>query len=248
MRILRTLLAVAALQLCASGFVLAEEVDLELVLAVDVSRSIDDEEFRLQRQGYADAFNHPSVINAILSNPKRKIAVIFIEWANVEFQRVIIPWTVIGDAESSRGFAAEILSRPRSILGWTSISGAIDFSMQQFDRNPHRGTRRVIDISGDGVNNSGRAAREARDDALKRGVTINGLVIMNDNPNPGFVVQRQPPLDEFYRNEVIGGPGAFMMAIQDFSSFAYAIVNKLVKEIAEAAPPAAGVQPAAVRP
>lgn len=225
----------AALFLLASALqARAVEVDLELVLAVDVSRSIDDDEFRLQREGYAQAFTHPSVVNAILSNPNRRIAVIFLEWAGTEFQKVVVPWTVISDPDSSAQFAREVQTRPRTIAGWTSISGAIDFSMQQLQRSPHHGTRRVIDISGDGVNNSGRPANEARDEALRQGVTINGLVIMNDNPNPGFFFQRQPPLDEFYRTQVIGGPGAFMVAIEDFNSFAYAIINKLVKEIAEA--------------
>ena len=225
----------------------AAEVDLELVLAVDVSRSIDDDEFRLQREGYAQAFTNPAVLAAIMSNPKQRIAVTFIEWAGVEFQRVVVPWTVIGDPESGALFAHEVATRPRSFFGWTSISGAIDYALRQFEIDPNRGTRRVIDVSGDGINNSGRPAFEARDDALRRGITINGLVIMNDNPNPGFVFQRQtPPLDEFYRDQVIGGQGAFLIALDDFDSFAHAIVNKLVKEIAANGAP--DVQTAALPP
>jgi len=211
---------------------MAAEVDLQLVLAVDVSRSIDDQEFALQREGYAQAFTHPSVIQAIQSNPHGRIAVTFVEWAGSDFQRVIVPWTVISDQESGGLFSEAINREPRAFWGWTSISGAIDYSMRQFEFSEHSSQRRVIDVSGDGINNSGRAANEARDEAVSAGVTINGLVIMNDRPTPGFFQMPQPPLDEFYRNNVIGGTGAFVIAIDDFSSFAYAIVNKLVKEIA----------------
>jgi hypothetical protein len=210
----------------------AEVVDLQLVLAVDVSRSVDDEEFALQRTGYAQAFVHPSVIQAIQSSPNRRIAVTFVEWAGVDFQRVVVPWTVISDPESGALFSEAIGREPRSFWGWTSISGAIDFSMRQFAASPHESPRRVIDVSGDGVNNSGRGSPDARDEAVAAGVTINGLVIMNDRPTPGFFQVPQPPLDEFYRNNVVGGPGAFVIAIDDFSTFAFAIVNKLVREIA----------------
>lgn len=209
----------------------AEEVDLELVLAVDVSRSIDDDEFTLQRQGYAQAFIHPSVIQAIQSNARGRIAVTFVEWAGVDFQKVVVPWTVISDAESGALFSEAINREPRAFWGWTSISGAIDYSMGVFAASRHTSLRRVIDVSGDGVNNSGRASSDARDEAVAVGVTINGLVIMNDKPTPGFFQMPQPPLDDFYRNNVIGGPGAFVIAIDDFSTFAYAIVNKLIKEI-----------------
>ena len=210
----------------------AEEVDLHLVLAVDVSRSIDDDEFNLQRQGYAQAFTHPSVIQAIQSNPHRRIAVAFVEWAGADFQKVVVPWTVVSDPESGALFSEAINREPRAFWGWTSISGAIDYSMRVLAASPHTSQRRVIDISGDGINNSGRHSGDARDEAVAAGITINGLVIMNDRPTPGFFQMPQPALDEFYRNHVIGGPGAFVIAIDDFSSFAYAIVNKLVKEIA----------------
>lgn len=208
------------------------EVDLELVLAVDVSRSVDDQEFELQRRGYARAFTHPTVIRAIQANPLRKIAVAFVEWSGAEFQKTVVPWTEIADAESGALFADRVLEAPRSFWGWTSISGAIDHSVGMFGQ-AYRGRRKVIDVSGDGINNSGRPAYAARDDAVARGVAINGLVIMNDNPNPGPRGFAQPPLDEFYREQVIGGPGAFVIAIDEFESFAYAIVNKLIKEIAD---------------
>jgi hypothetical protein len=209
----------------------AEEVDLELVLAVDVSRSVDDQEFDLQRRGYARAFSHPTVIKAIQSNGLRRIAVAFVEWSGAEFQRTVIPWTPVSDEESGALLAERIAREPRSFWGWTSISGAIDHSVKLFGQS-FSGRRKVIDVSGDGINNSGRPAYAARDEAVSRGIVINGLVIMNDNPNPGPRGFVQPPLDEFYREQVIGGPGAFVIAVDDFESFAYAIVNKLIKEIA----------------
>jgi len=206
-------------------------VDIELVLAVDVSRSIDDDEYTLQKRGYAEAFTNPAVLNAIRANPNQRIAVTLLEWAGSDFQRVVVPWTMISDEEGGKLFSEALLGSPRSFWGWTSISGAIDASVPLFGRG-YAGARKVIDVSGDGVNNSGRPASSARDDALAAGITINGLVIMNDKPNPGFVQRPQPPLDEFYRDNVIGGPGAFLVAIDDFDSFAFAIVNKLIKEIA----------------
>ena len=223
--------------LAALGFAgapaLALEVDLQLVLAVDVSRSIDDQEFALQRQGYAEAFKHPAVLEAIQANPHKAIAVTLIEWAGSDFQKVQVPWTVVSDEESGNLFAELLLAQPRAFYGWTSVSGAIDFSVPLFARSPHSSMRRVIDVSGDGPNNSGRPASDARDDAVKLGITVNGLVIMNDSPTPGsFFRMPQAPLDEWYRDNVIGGPGAFVIAIDDFESFAYAIRNKLLKEIA----------------
>lgn len=212
----------------------ADDVDLELVLAVDVSRSVDDQEFDLQRQGYAQAFGHPNVIKAIQSNGLRRIAVAYVEWAGAEAQLTVVPWMQIADAESGALFADRILAAPRSFWGWTSISGAIDHSSILFGQR-YKGRRRVIDVSGDGINNSGRPAFVARDEAVAKGIVINGLVIMNDRPTPGGFGQRalpQPPLDEFYRDQVIGGPGAFVIAVDDFESFAFAIVNKLIKEIA----------------
>lgn len=211
----------------------AEEVDLELVLAVDVSTSIDDNEFTLQRRGYAQAFTNPSVIEAIRSGPNHKIAVAYVEWATTESQVLVVPWTVVSDDESAALLSETILNAPRYLRGWTSISGAIDFSMHVFAESPHTSERRVIDISGDGVNNSGRPATDARDEALADGVTINGLVIMNDIPSPTAYWRPDPPLDEFYRDYVTGGPGAFVVAADGFPAFAQAILNKLIREIAE---------------
>jgi hypothetical protein len=234
--LLRQALAIlAAIVLSHRAVAAAESVDLELILAVDVSRSIDDEEATLQREGYAEAFRHPAVIDAIQTNPNRRIAVAYVEWAGTHYQTLTIPWTVVSDAASGRRYADLIMSQPRISERWTSISGAIDFSMRVFALSPYQGTRRVIDISGDGVNNNGRPASQARDEALATGITINGLVIMNDRPTPGFSEYfSQPALDLFYRDQVIGGPGAFVVAIEDFSTFAYAIRNKLIREIASA--------------
>lgn len=230
----RGLVLFLAITACfGSMTVRAQPVDLALVLAVDVSRSIDDDEFQLQRRGYAEAFRNPAVITAIRGTPRGAIAVTFVEWAGAEFQRVVVPWTVISDGESSQLFAEAIQREPRSFYGWTSISGAIDYAVRLIETSAYRDgpVRRVIDISGDGVNNSGRPAASARDAAITRGIAINGLVIMNDNPNPGFGSAFQPALDQFYRDNVIGGQGAFVIAVDDFESFAYAILNKLIREI-----------------
>jgi hypothetical protein len=232
-RLIRVLVLLSVAVLWAPSAPRADSaaVDLELVLAVDVSRSIDDDEYALQKRGYAEAFVNPAVLNAIRANPHQRIAVTLVEWAGSDFQRVVVPWTMISDEESGKLFSEAVLQSSRSFWGWTSISGAIDASVPLFGHG-YEGTRKVIDVSGDGVNNSGRPASMARDEAMAQGITINGLVIMNDKPNPGFVQRPQPPLDEFYRDNVIGGPGAFLVSIDDFESFAFAIVNKLVKEIA----------------
>ena len=206
-------------------------VDLELVLAVDVSRSMDDDELELQRQGYAGAFVHPAIIKAIKSGPHGRVAVTMVEWAGYTYQNVIVPWTLVDGEDSSEALSAAILATEKRSANWTSISGAIDFSKRRFGMG-YEGTRRVIDISGDGVNNHGRPATQARDEALALGITINGLVIMNDRPGPGGWRQvPTQPLDEHYREQVIGGPGAFLIVAQDFDSFAYAVRNKLIREI-----------------
>lgn len=210
----------------------AVPVDLELVLALDVSRSMDDEELELQRQGYAGAFTHQAIIQAIKSGAHGRVAVTMVEWAGAAYQRVMIPWTLIDSEEAGERFAQTILATPKLSFNWTSISGAIDFSRAQFGIDAFRGTRRVIDVSGDGVNNHGRPANVARDEAVASGITINGLAIINDRPGPGgWRPFHQPPLDQHYRENVIGGPGAFLMVAEDFSSFAFAIRNKLIREI-----------------
>ena len=211
----------------------AQNTDLLLVLAADVSRSIDEGEFELQRKGYAAALSDPRVLAAIRGGTNGTIAICFVEWSGAGEQTVVVDWTVIRDDEDAGGLSATILAAPRSFMGRTSISGAIDFAMERFAAAKPHSNRRIIDISGDGTNNSGRLVTEARDQALAEGVTINGLAIVNDKPNPGYAFHTQPPggLPEWYRQNVIGGPGAFLHVVEDFRSFADAMTNKLVSEI-----------------
>jgi hypothetical protein len=224
--------------LAVCGGAHAQNTDLLLVLAADVSRSIDEGEFELQRKGYAAALSDPRVLAAVRGGTNGAIAVCFVEWSGAGEQLVVADWTVIRDGEDAGGLSAAILSAPRSFIGRTSISGAIDFAMERFAAAKPRSNRRIIDISGDGTNNSGRLSTEARDQALAGGVTINGLAIINDRPNPGYAFHTQPPggLPEWYRQNVIGGPGAFLHVIEDFRSFADAMTNKLVSEIVDLAP------------
>ncbi len=210
----------------------AVPVDLELVLAVDVSRSIDADEFDLQRQGYARAITNQSVLNAIQTGAIGSIAVTYVEWSGADQQKTVVDWTLVRDAQTAQDFAAAILGAPRSFAAYTSISGAIDFAVKLFDANRFEGSRQVIDISGDGSNNSGRPVWLARDAALEVGITINGLAIINDRPNP--FSRPEPKLDDYYRENVIGGAGAFVIVAEDFQSFSSAILSKLIKEIAAA--------------
>ena len=213
----------------------AEAVDLALLLAVDVSRSIDDQEFKLQREGYAAALTDPRVLKAIQSGPLRAIAITFVEWSNESEQKVVVDWTVLKDGETGASIAQEILSAPRAFSGRTSISAAIDFAMRGFARSGFEAGRRIIDVSGDGTNNAGRAVTEARDEAVAAGVTINALAIINEHPEGVYAQYHvRPPegLPEYFRQNVIGGPGSFLLQVQGFSSFADAITKKLVSEIA----------------
>jgi Protein of unknown function (DUF1194) len=220
--------------LVLAGGAWAQNADLLLVLAADVSRSIDESEFALQRRGYSAALTDPRVLAAIRGGATGTIAICFVEWSGAGEQNIVADWTVIHDEEDAGGLASAILAAPRSFIGRTSISGAIDFAMERFAAAQPHANRHIIDISGDGTNNSGRPVTEARDQAVAQGVTINGLAIVNDKPNPGYAFHTQPPggLPEWYRENVIGGPGAFLRVIEDFHSFADAMTNKLVSEIA----------------
>jgi uncharacterized protein DUF1194 len=224
------LVALVAGWLAAAAPARAVPVDLELVLAVDISRSVDDEEARLQRQGYVAAFRDPRIVEAIRSGAIGSIAVAYVEWAGADHQRTMIDWLLIQDGESAAEFAARIGELPRLSMGWTSISGAIDYCSLLFGTGGYQGVRRVIDVSGDGINNSGRAARLARDEAVAQGIVINGLPILNDRPNFGRPAERN--LDAYYESEVIGGPGSFLIAAEDFHAFGKAILAKLIREIA----------------
>ena len=211
----------------------AETVDLQLILTSDVSRSIDNEEFKLQREGYASALENPQVLNAIRSGPNGAIAVTFIEWSSVSEQKVVVDWSVIRDGEGAAVVAAQIRQAPRSFVGHTSISDGLDFAVKRFEGSGFTSPRRVIDVAGDGTNNSGRPVSDARDEAVEKGIVVNGLAIINLNPNFGFIAHTQPTggLPNYYKENVIGGPGSFVLQIDDFESFADAMVQKLVTEI-----------------
>jgi hypothetical protein len=216
----------------------AEGVDLLLVLAADVSRSVDAQKFQLQREGYFSAITDPRVIDAIRSGPRGPIAVASVEWSGATNQKLVIDWTVIRDAASAQQFGSQLAEAQRSFADRTSISGGIDFALNQFSRAPFESRRRTIDVSGDGTNNSGREVTAARDEAIAQGVTINGLAILSERPLSWNIEHTNPPggLDNYYRNNVIGGPGAFVAVAQDFKAFGQAIISKLVAEIAWAVP------------
>ncbi len=242
---IRLWLTVLALTLAAPLARANEPVDLLLVLAADVSRSVDSAKFQLQREGYAAAISDRRVLEAITSGYHRRIAVCFVEWSGVGAQELVIDWTVIGDEASARKFGDQLLELRRSFAERTSISGGIDYAIKQFDRAPFRSARRTIDISGDGTNNSGREVTAARDAALAQGVTINGLVILSDRPLTWNPEHTHPPggLVEYFRNNVIGGPGAFVVAADNFEAFGQAIIKKLIAEIAQASEPREPVKP-----
>jgi len=214
----------------------SETVDLTLVLAADVSRSIDDHAFNLQRKGYAAALTDPRVLHAILSGRNRAIAISLIEWSGESEQKVVMDWTVLRDEEAAGLVAATILTAPRSFAGRTSISGGIDYAMERFAIAPAEGDKRILDISGDGDNNSGRPVTEARDQALAAGITINGIAIINTGGGLGPHTNPPGGLPKYYENNVIGGPGAFLLVVENFDTFAEAITRKLVAEIAGLSP------------
>jgi len=229
------MLIFAGIALVPTAALAGEDVDLLLVLAADVSRSIDAAKFQLQREGYAAAVSDSRVLDAIRSGRTGKIGMLFVEWSGVGAQRVVIDWTAIGDADSAKGFGDRLLEAPRSFADRTSISGAIEFVMGQLDRAPYESARHTIDISGDGTNNAGRDVTALRDEAVAKGITINGLVILSDNPLSWNPDHTNPPggLANYYRNNVVGGPGAFVMAAENFKSFGQAIVKKMIAEVAQ---------------
>lgn len=209
-----------------------EEVDVALVLAVDISYSMDLDELALQRTGYIEAMRSPEVLKAIQNGATGRIAVIYFEWAGFNIQHLLVPWTVIDGPERANAFADELQRQPIRRGQRTSIAGAIDFSLRQFDEMPFRALRQVIDISGDGPNNSGRSVTAARDEAVGRGIAINGLPI--SIKTPGYLDIAD--LDLYYEDCVIGGRNAFVIPIKERSQFAQAIRTKLIMEISDAAP------------
>jgi Protein of unknown function (DUF1194) len=209
-------------------------VDIELILAVDVSYSMDLDELAVQREGYAQAIQSKEFLQALKALPNGKIAVTYFEWASSNDQKIIIPWRLIDGPESADAVADEILKTPVRRASRTSISGAIYFAMPLFDQDPYHGLRRVIDISGDGPNNNGTPVTGARDEALSKGITINGLPIMVKEPS--YSTMDIDNLDYYYEDCVIGGPGSFVVPIKDREKFKEAIRTKLLLEVAGRTP------------
>lgn len=207
----------------------AEPVDVELVLAVDVSRSVDAQEMETQFRGYEAAFRDPRLAAGIAGGPVGSVACTLFIWSDWHIQQTLIPWTRLDGVETCHGFADAVAAAPRRSHLYTSISGAMDYAVRQFGQG-YEGTRRVVDISGDGVNNSGRPVIEARDEALAAGVVLNGLAVLDRSPAPPIL--NMPPLDDYYREEVIGGPGSFLVVAEGFDAFEAAVRRKIVREIA----------------
>ena len=206
-----------------------EVVDIELVLAVDVSRSMTPRELEIQRKGYAAALTSDEVVRALTSGPNQQVAVTYVEWAGVHLQRTVVDWTLVKGLEDARRVADTLTIELSNNLRRTSVSAALDHASGLFDGNGFRGLRKVIDISGDGPNNMGRPVTEARDEALAKGIVINGLPLMT---REGMgMMWHLDDLDLFYRHCVIGGPGAFVIPVRKWSEFAPAIQRKLVLEL-----------------
>ncbi len=213
----------------------AEAVDVELVLAVDVSRSVDAEEQEMQMKGYANAFRDPRLAEAMMRGPIGAVAVTLFTWSDWNIQEHLVPWMRLDSPATCARFAAAVDAAPRRTHLYTSISGAIDYAGRLFGQG-FEGTRQVVDISGDGINNSGRDIAQARQEALDQGIILNGLAVLDRTPPPAGLGQMQP-LDEYYQERVIGGPGAFLMVAEGFESFEQAVRRKVIREVAQAPGP-----------
>jgi hypothetical protein len=213
-----------------------EAVDVALVLVSDVSRSIDDSEFQLQKQGYFSAFTDPRVIAAIRGGTAGAIAVAYVEFASAGDVKLVLDWHTIRDEDGARRFAETLMASPRSFWGRTAIGDGIALAMQVLAQSGYKSARQEIDVCGDGTSNAGRPVTEARDMAVAAGVTVNGLTIINEHPVAWAHAHVQPPggLTNWYREHVIGGPGSFVLEVHDFQSFGQAMTRKLVDEIASA--------------
>lgn len=205
-------------------------VDLLLVLAVDISRSVIQSDAELQREGYRNAIQDAEVLAAIRGGPIGAIAVAYVEWAGFTIQNLLLPWTRIGSPADAKAWAGALAEKPWNSQTWTSISGALRFSGEVLATSPFEGTRRVIDVSGDGVNNNGPPAEYERDRLVAAGVVINGLPIINDRPR--FGASSGPDLVPYYRENVAGGPGHFVIVAENFDTFGQAVKRKLIQEIA----------------
>ncbi len=235
-------LLLAVMLLAAAPARAEEAVDMLLVLVSDVSRSVDDAEFEMQKQGYAAAFNDPRVVAAIRNGAVGAIAVAYVEFAGSYEVETVLPWRVVRDAASARALTDAMVAAPRSFRGRTSISAGVDRAMALLReaRGGFESQRQVIDVAGDGTNNSGRDVQAARDDAVAAGVTINGLAIINEHPVSYTFAHVQPPggLTEWYRQNVTGGPGSFVIEVREFQQFGEAMTRKLINEIAALPGPA----------
>jgi hypothetical protein len=220
----------------------ATDVDAEVVLAVDVSYSMDPDEQHLQREGYVQALTSREFMDALRSGTNARIAITYFEWANVGDQKILVPWRLIDGPEAAGAVAAELQHAPYRRASRTSISGALMFAQSMFESSPYRGLRRVIDVSGDGANNNGPPVTTVRDEVLAKGIIVNGLPIMLKKPNP--MTMDIENLDVYYEDCVIGGPGAFVIPIKEPEKFTEAIRTKLVLEVAGRMP-LARVMPAA---
>lgn len=207
----------------------ATPVDLQLVMAVDVSRSIDEVEAELQRRGYIEAMTNERVIDAILSGETRSIGVCYVEWAGTHYQQTVIDWMLIDSGLAARRFSEKLAESPRTSQSWTAVGQALVYSAKRFDDLPFASRPRIIDISGDGRTNDGPPAELVRDKLVADGIVINGLPVMMNRTSFG-----RPPdttLDKYYEENVIGGPGSFMIVAANFDDFSRAVRTKLIREI-----------------
>ena len=243
MRLLLLLLALFA----AAPARAAEPVDVALVLVGDVSRSIDDGEFSLEKQGYAAALTSPEVVAAITGGPRGAIAVAYVEFAGANEVRTVVDWAVLTDGESAGAFAARLAAAPRSYVGRTAIGEAIEYAEKMLADGGFVGARQVIDVCGDGTSNAGRPVAAVRNEAVEAGFVVNGLAIINEHAPAYMMAHTHPPggLPMYYQDNVIGGPGAFVLEVHDFADFGLALSRKLVQEIA--ARPAPGAAELAIR-
>ncbi len=229
------LLLVSCLTVFALPVRAAEPVDVLLVLAADVSRSISTDKFDLQRKGYAAAMADPQVLDAIAAGPNHRIAVAFVEWSGDGSETLVVDWSLIGTKQDADAFGQRVLNAPRAFANRTAIGAAIAYSESVLTHCPFEGERKIIDVSGDGTNNDGIAVRGARDAALARGVsTINGLVILSPDTTSSYLKEHEHPeggLQNYYRQNVAGGTGAFVLVANSFESFGRSLVAKLVQEI-----------------
>ncbi len=240
MRLLLAVIALLVTAVQAPATRAAEAVDLTLVLVTDVSRSVYDGEYELMKRGYASALTDPEVLAAIKGGAIGAVALNYVEFASAFEVRTVVDWMVVRDEASAKAFVEKLLAAPRSFWGRTAISAGIDHAMKSLRTSGFETQRMVIDVCGDGTNNNGRDVSTARDEAVEAGVTINGLAIINDSPQVWSLAHTQPPggLANYYRENVTGGVGSFVLEIHDFRSFGDAMKRKLINEIAALPRPA----------